>query len=1331
MNDNKHAPTMFTLWRIARLLAIVVVVILIAGVVQADVPTRVGVRGFVPNPGTQEQELGNITLPAPYNVFEFVVTCGACHGGTVDQQAGHFGNWAGTSMASAARDPYFRANQIGVNNAVRSALVTAGFPEDQADGAGNMCFRCHSPNGWYSGRFDPALNGDPEGTTMIHSIVLSTDDEGILCEACHRTMGNVTMRRSDLNPMDEVWNMMARLNDWPHEGGPFEDQAGDPTIADGNPYGDTTLQINDGMTYIGKYSGSSDIYMSDLPLGDSAYTGQTYGVWPSTWTGPKNPVPDGEPSMNDAGQELAYSPDGGLPLHNEIPIGPPTRPDGSYDYLSHAVSLEHPTVGSRGDLGPQPVPSANQFIRSSEFCGTCHDLTVPVLNHGMPEQRTYTEWKFSEFGDGDNVGDVRCQDCHMPTMKHEYSDDAQISLNPDPMLAGWFPYSKDRNSQGGTAFHKFAGANRDLPMAMKALYPEPDLEVIGAPTGNDPRIFPGMLSTRDPMYDRNQRNSEIMLAEGVSLEIVNGPTSLGGGRYSVQVKVTNTSGHRIPSGYPDGRRFWVALEVTDGSSNVVYESGFYNNDTATLFTDSSQSGFNRALSNTIDETSNAVMVYERVTCTDDLSGRCNPSPNLLNNKILFDNRILPKGFEYAKLREAGVKFWNYDPATLVPYEEQSRYPEGQNWDLVTYTFDAGAATNLKVRAAVYWQTHTREFVEHLREQDTSTVRPQGPPNILDPNYPLNPNYLADVIDLAGTTAAMKTAGYLAPTETLADNWGGIAYATWFNTGRGAPYLVTMAESNATAPPAPGGLVVLPIVNALGQVEVPGVYNAETGQHEPYTQKIVWDPVQGAEKYLVWVKYGTQASTSATASWDRLAIVPADQIQKVQVSVGGPEVDKVYLVSTALNVNKTFGYRVQAINGAGKSVMSAEAYGKTPWDLPLPPDNLMFLGSTLNSISMTWYDPNDNEDGHIVYRQPVPPTSGFVEIARVVPGTPGFGGVTFVDNATTNPSSPPAPSTCYNYVVEAYNGAGGSGWNANGPVQMCTKGVPGAPTNLFAIAASATQINLTWDAATGLVDGYRLERSISGQTTPAVPIALAADATSYSDTGLLPGTTYIYVLYAFNAAGDSAPSDQASAQTPVGPPAAPTNLVAVPSLPSPLPPVVTLTWTDNAGNETGFVIQRAVDNNGTPGAFVEIARTTTASTGTGLSVSYTDNTVAPKMTYWYRVASYNNSGQSDFTPQAIAITTGEIPEAPADLRVSRVDRTLISLTWLDKSTNELGFKLQRSTDGASWTDIASLGPNSTTYTNTGLRSRTTYYYRIQAFNNDGESGFSNVASARTR
>ena len=95
------------------LLVLVVMVAMLAviSVSYADVPggrpTPDNVS--VPNPGTQEQELANITFPAPYNTFEFVVTCGACHGGTVDQQAGHFANWAGSAHANAcegrATDP--------------------------------------------------------------------------------------------------------------------------------------------------------------------------------------------------------------------------------------------------------------------------------------------------------------------------------------------------------------------------------------------------------------------------------------------------------------------------------------------------------------------------------------------------------------------------------------------------------------------------------------------------------------------------------------------------------------------------------------------------------------------------------------------------------------------------------------------------------------------------------------------------------------------------------------------------------------------------------------------------------------------------------------------------------------------------------------------------------------------------------------------------------------------------------------------------------------------------------------------------------------------------
>ena len=394
------------------LMSLILVIFLVTvTAVLADVLDRTPPRGTVPNPGTQQQELANITAPAPYNVFEFVVTCAACHGGTIDQNAGHFGNWAGTSMASAARDPVFRANQIGVNNIVKS--VTG------EDGAGNMCMRCHSPNGWMSGRFDPTLAGNAEGRTMIHSILLSTDDEGILCEFCHRATGNVTFDPAAYAD-DPVWNMMAGISDWPHAGGPYVDQAGDPTIAGGNPYGDTTLQLNDGMTYVGKYSGSVDIWTSDVPLVGTPYTGQTYGVYPPGWTGFKYPVPADMPQFNIAGEEIVYNPDGSVPIHFEAPIGPPLNPDSTYNYEAQGISLEHPTAGARPDpLLPAQDSYDNEFLQSSEFCGSCHDLVVPILNHGMPEQRTYTEWKFSDFGASNN----RCQNCHMPTQMHQYADD--------------------------------------------------------------------------------------------------------------------------------------------------------------------------------------------------------------------------------------------------------------------------------------------------------------------------------------------------------------------------------------------------------------------------------------------------------------------------------------------------------------------------------------------------------------------------------------------------------------------------------------------------------------------------------------------------------------------------------------------------------------------------------------------------------------------------------------------------------------------------------------------------------------------------------------------
>lgn len=1262
--------------RFATVLLVFIFTLIITVAVNADVPGRIPAGGLVPNPGTQQQELANITFPAPYNVFEFVVTCGACHGGTVDQNAGHFGNWAGSSMASSARDPVFRANQIGVNNLVES--VTG------ENGAGNMCFRCHSPNGWYSGRFDPTLAGDPEGTTMNHSILASTDDEGIMCEFCHRVVGNVTMQREDLDPNDPVWNMLGGLSDWPHTGNAYIDQDGDPTIAPGNPYGDTTLQLNDGMTYVGKYSGSVDIYFSDIPLEGSSYTGQTYAVYPSWWNGPKNPVPAGEPQFNSKGEELAYAPDGSLPIHFEVPIGAPIDPNtGQPDYMAQALSLEHPTAGARDGLLPSYTPAANSFITTPEFCGSCHDLTVPILNHGMPEQRTYTEWLYSDF----NTESTRCQDCHMPTLKHEYSDDTPVSLNVDPTLAGWFPYAKDRAADGGTAFHKFAGANLDLSAMMTVLYPEVDLEVIGAPTGNDTRVFPGMMSDRGTMWDRNQRNTEITLADGVDVEVVGTPVyNATTGKWEVQVKVTNTAGHRIPSGYPDGRRFWINLQVTDAAGNVVYQSGYYDPAEATLYTDASMAPLERALTPFIDSSNNAVMVYERVTGTcvdatgnaifpDPTAGEpanCNASPALTNNFILFDNRIPPAGFSYADYRLSGVKFWNYDPATLAPYEDFGRYPDGQNWDVVTYTFDADPSAMLNVRAEILWQTHTREFMEHLRESDTSTVRPEGPPSIYEVNYPLTPNYLSDVIGLDQMTDMDGNA--------LNDNWGGVAYAAWLLTGKGAPYMAAVDDSVYSAPPAT-------------------IVNLTATPLDPFTLRVSWDTVAEAEGYLVWIRYGL---SDATADWDKFAIVYDDL---------DPSTPQWEVYAEALNVGKSYTFMVQAFNGKGYSPDSDLVIGKTFTDPPLAPESLTVVGTTLDAITLSWFDLADNETGFIIQRQDVPVVGNFYEVTRIdTPNGGASGGVSWTDNTVMS-------NSCYNYRIAAFNEVGESTFTL--PVQACTLGLPTGPIVLSGTAVSGTQIDLSWSAANGTVTGYRIERSQNGGATwPTVYNVPSGMMLSYSDILVNATTSYTYRVYAYNQAGDSPASNVITVTTPGAPPAAPSDLAGVADSFS----QATLTWTDNAADETGFVVERT-DANGT--IFFQIG-----SVGANVT-TFVDNTLEPKMTYIYRVYAINGGGPSGYSNEALVVTPGEPPQAPSRLAVRRITQTSVGLRWTDNANNEEGFSIERSLDGVTFEVVGTVGVNVVSYTDTGLTASTTYHYRVQAFNADGASQYTEVVTVTTR
>jgi hypothetical protein len=158
--------------------------------------------------------------------------------------------------------------------------------------------------------------------------------------------------------------------------------------------------------------------------------------------------------------------------------------------------------------------------------------------------------------------------------------------------------------------------------------------------------------------------------------------------------------------------------------------------------------------------------------------------------------------------------------------------------------------------------------------------------------------------------------------------------------------------------------------------------------------------------------------------------------------------------------------------------------------------------------------------------------------------------------------------------------------------------------------------------------------------------------------------------------------------------------------------INLSWTDNSTTETGFYIYRGGTQIGSVGANV----TTYNSTGLSGNTSYS-----------YYVVAYNGTGNSSNSNTASATTSTctTVPTAPSNLTASVASCNQINLSWLDNSSNETGFYIYR---GGS--QIASVGSNITSYSNTGLTASTSYNYYVVAYNGAGNSSNSNTASGTT-
>ncbi|NDD62902.1 MAG: hypothetical protein EBZ36_02815 [Acidobacteria bacterium] len=435
----------------------------------------------------------------------------------------------------------------------------------------------------------------------------------------------------------------------------------------------------------------------------------------------------------------------------------------------------------------------------------------------------------------------------------------------------------------------------------------------------------------------------------------------------------------------------------------------------------------------------------------------------------------------------------------------------------------------------------------------------------------------------------------------------------------------------------------------------------------------------------------------------------------------------FFQNSGLQPGSLYTFRVAAFNSAGSSASSNTAAVTTPADDSgegqiAAPGNLQGAAVSPNQINLTWVDRSENESGFRVRRK-IGIDGEWSTIGNLEAGAVSFENVGLVSGLTY-----------YYHVVS---------WNSLGESPSSNEVSVTAPNNSF------TPLN------NGLVVRSNLLRNQNHYYQINVPIGATRLAIQTTGTGnidlfvrysnqplvnvfncrSISNSSSEQCVFSYPTAGDwhvmivgfsnnvsfynLTASFQAGTAGEL--PAAPSNLTARVSSPT----QVSLGWIDNSSNELLFRIRRRTDNNGVWVDLPPVQQNT---------ISYLDNTVTPGVTYYYSVTSLNGAGTSAASNEVSVTTNGvttPAPNAPGNLVATTVtggSGNQVNLTWADNSSNESGFRMQRRLSGASsWTDIATLGANTTAYQDALVNVGLNYLYRVIAFNESGDSAPSNEVS----
>jgi hypothetical protein len=712
-------------------------------------------------PGTQPGEVGHLESPDK---------CDNCHQSSSPVvNIAH--DWRGSMMSHAGRDPIFWA--------------TVAIAEQDFDGSGDLCIRCHTMGGWLAGRSTP---------TDGSALTAADAAEGVSCDTCHK------MTNPDNGEHSGVQNAPFVANDG---GTPVEGY-----------YGSSQLSISNDNAKLGPYADAVPKHQWDQSLFHRSvdYCGSCHDV--------SNPVV-GDLAPNNGAQQ-ALDPGTFNGLLDTVIVPQPIESKAAFNNPPYKYGVVERTFSEyKAGLLSQTLVSDYSTLPNDLKNGAIQDAYNAALLAGTG----------GNYQDG-SARYFSCQTCHMQPVQG-------LGANKNGV-----PTRNDLPS------HDLTGGNYWMPQVMQYMDGNNDLVLGGGLTGAEiSGMNDGILRAKN-----NLENSAALSIQGNTL------------------KVVNLTGHKLISGYPEGRRMWLNIVWKDSEDNIIREDGEYDTITVSLdVNDDDNVDAGDTVETLLDlhdpntkiyevhgaitqewaskliavssNYTNVPVAYDRITgsvthTVGDIAAQAPLTHHetfhfVLNNKVVKDNRIPPYGMDYDEAFKRNIlpvpviqygsavsggafNYWDdfqlNPPETAVSAEIKLMY-QPTSWEYIEFLFLANNKSvsflsNEGVNILDAWvntdmaQPHVMESISWTPPDSDNDGIPDAQDNCPDisNNDQLNNDndVQGDVCDIDddnnGIPDSMEIGNPQAPTDTDAD--GTPDYHDFDNDNDGVDDLVEIgADSN--------------------------------------------------------------------------------------------------------------------------------------------------------------------------------------------------------------------------------------------------------------------------------------------------------------------------------------------------------------------------------------------------------------------------------------------------------------------------------------------------------------------------------------------------------